>query len=408
MIDSSRALSWLNAIDNRSHLREGDRQLVREIIQSDLSESGIMQILERLRTEAHSSSGDHRRTAEIMLYCACIGHWRRSYPQAARDAIEAVISYDAEDHRRAVALWILGAIQWKMSQNHEAYRNWAEARKIFKQCSNPSPHSRNAKGWYKDPIEQMEVELVARPEEISNWLNRFERPSLGPRTWRVVESMREKICQQGYPSIYVLIQDLQEAIRWSERIYERAEIYLEFGLAMYQMGNSYFAIDLLRKAVLDFYPGIGTYHKQAVARCMLGAVEWMHKSSLKQAAADWLCCFDQFEQLRWRADRDNHQEKEEWYSERREILACALLAGRVKPPQNSDFGNDNPEENGPGSPASGMKEYKTYPYDDLLSKVLWDRAIADRLIELERKLAPTVDRNELIRRAIERWIREQQ
>jgi tetratricopeptide (TPR) repeat protein len=279
MIDSSRALGWLNTTDNRSHLNKGDGQLIREIGQSNSSEFKIAHIMERLRTEAHSS-GDPLRTAEIMLYCASIGHWRGWCPQAARDAIEAVISYDADDHRRAVALWILGIIQWEMSQNHEAYRNWAEARKIFKQFQNSYPRSRIANDWYQDPIEQMEVELVARPEEVSTWLNRFEPPSLGPRTWRVVNSMREKVRQQAYPSIYVLIQDLQEAIRWSERIYERAEIYLEFGLAMYQMRNSYFAIELLRKAVSDFYPCVGTYHKQVVARCILGAVEWMHKSSL--------------------------------------------------------------------------------------------------------------------------------
>jgi len=39
-------------------------------------------------------------------------------------------------------------------------------------------------------------------------------------------------------------------------------------------------------------------------------------------------------------------------------------------------------------------------------KVQWDRAIADRLIEFERKKAPTADRNEWIKRAIERWDRD--
>ena len=405
MIDSSRALSWLNTIEGRSHLKEGDRQLIREIIESDLSELRIAQILERLRTEAHSP-GHPLRTAEIMLYCACIGHWRRSYPQAARDAIEVVIFYDADDHRRAVALWILGIIQWEMSQNHEAYRNWAEARKIFKQYRDSSSHSRMTKDWYKDSIEQMEVDLLARPEEILTWLNHFERPSLGPRTSRIISSMREKVRGQAYPSIYVLMQDLQEAIRWSERIYERAEIHLEFGLAMYQMGNSYFAIELLRRAVSDFYPGLGVYHKQVVARCMLGAVEWMHKSSHKQAAADWLCCFDQFEQLRCSADSDNLPEQEEWYSERCNILTSALL-GRVKPPAESELDNDHrAEPTDTESHASGRNENESYLYDDLLNKVRGDRGIADRLIEYERKKAPKADWNELAQRAIERWIHD--
>lgn len=406
MIDPSKALAWLNEIENCSHLNKGDRQLIGAIGQARLSDLGRAQILERLRNDAHSSA-DPLRTAEILLYCAAIGHWRGWCPQAARDAREAVIAYDADDHRRAVALWILGIVQWEMLQNHEAYRNWAEARKIFKHCQISSQHSPNAIDWYEDPIWQMEVELVVRPEEISTWLNHFERSSLRPPTGQVLQSMREKIRQRAYPSIYVLMQDLQEANRRSERIHERAEIYLEFGLATYQIGNSHFAIELLRKAVSDFYPGIGTYHKQAVAHCMLGAVEWMHTSSRKQAAADWLRCIDEFEQLRDCADRDNFPKKEKWYSEHRDILSSALLE-RVKPAKQSDPANDNPEKNDSESPVSVASKNKTYAYDDLLSRVLWDRATADRLIEFERKRAPTADRNELIRRAIERWIRDNQ
>jgi hypothetical protein len=253
----------------------------------------------------------------------------------------------------------------------------------------------------------MGVELVARPEEISTWLNRFERSSLRPPTGQVVKSMQEKIRQQAYPSIYVLMQDLQEANRWSERLHERAEIYLEFGLATYQMGNSHFAIELLRKAFIDFYPGIGTYHKQEVARCMLGALEWMHTSSRNQAAAHWSRCIDEFENLRGWADQDNLPEKEEWYAEHRDLLRSALL-DRVKPPEHSDLGGDNPTENQQEPPASPTNENKTYAYDDLLSKVLWDRGTADRLIEDERQRAPAADRNQLIRRAIERWIRDNQ
>jgi hypothetical protein len=98
----------------------------------------------------------------------------------------------------------------------------------------------------------------------------------------------------------------------------------------HQIGNSYLAVELLRKAVINFHPGIGTYHKQVVARCMLGSLEWMHQSSHNQAVADWLHCIDEFEKLRWLADRDNYQAKEEWYSQHCGLLRSALLE-RVEP-----------------------------------------------------------------------------
>src|SRR5215207_1438534 len=272
MIDPFKALGWLNVAEDHSHLNNEDRQLIGAIGQLGLFDSRMEPILERLRESAYSLD-DPLRKAEILLYCAAIGNSRGWCPPAARDAREALILYEKDDHRRALALWMLGIMQWGMLQNHEAYRNWAEAKRIFKQCQMPSQSASQAEDWYKDPIWHMEVDLVERPEEISTWLNQFERSSLRPLTEEVVNCAREKISQHAYQSIYVLMQDLQEATRRSERVFERAEIYLEFGLATYQMGNSHFAIELLRKAVQNFYPGIGSYHKQVIARCMLGRSE---------------------------------------------------------------------------------------------------------------------------------------
>lgn len=406
MIDIFQVLDWLNAIDNCSHLNNEARRLIRVARRFSLDDSRVGRILERLRNAAYSSC-DPLEKAEILLCCAAVGYWLAWFPQAARDANQAVISYENEDHRRAVALWIQGMAQWEILQNHKAYISWDEARKTFRQRELIFQHLPNERDWYKNRIWQMGVELVERPEEIWTWLNHFERSSLRPPTQQVVKCVQKKIRQQAYSNIYALMQDLQEANRQSEEAYERAEIHLEFGQAVYQMGNTHVAIELLRKAVLNFYPGFGSYHKQVVARCMLGAVEWMQESSYKQAVTDWTRCIDEFEKLRWWADRDNCQEKEEWYAQHRDILRAALLE-RVKPPTQSDPGNDLPEENGPEPPPSTPNEKETDPYQDLLIKVRWDRAIADRLIELERKKAPTADRNELIQRAIARWLRDNQ
>ena len=97
---------------------------------------------------------------------------------------------------------------------------------------------------------------------------------------------------------------------------------------MYQMGNIYYPIELLRKSVRYFYLGAGTYHRQVVVCCMLGALEWMQRSSLNEAEADWTCCIDEFEELRGWADRDNCREKKKWYAQHRDILRVALFENR--------------------------------------------------------------------------------
>jgi hypothetical protein len=407
MIDIFRALVWLNSPNSHSSLSNEARQLIIAAYRFAPADARIKPVLERLRNASHSP-GDPLEKAEILISCAAIGYWRGWCPQAAYDAREAVISYDHDDHRRAVALWILGAIQWKMCQNHDAYRSWGEARDIFGQRKILLQHFPEETAWYKNRVWEMDVELARRPEEILTWLNYFECSSLRTPTQQVVRRVQDKIRQRAYSNIYALMTDLQEANSRSEGIHEKAEIYLEFGLALYQMENVHFSIELLRKSVQNFYPGVGNYHKQVVARCMLGALEWMNNLSRKQAEEDWSRCVAEFENLRLCASRDNHQTKMKWYAEHHAILHAALLEqchGRQKSQMPDSY---IAEGTTPDVPPSTPDEEKTNLYQELLIKVRWDHGIADRLIEFERKKAPRVDRDELIRRAIERWIRDNQ
>lgn len=405
-MDIFKALGWLKAIDQCSYLNNEHRRLIGAAGKFMLPDSSVNPVLERLRNVAHSS--DHPlEKAEILLYCAAIGHWRRCFPDAARDASEAVISYNNDDHRRAVALWMLGMAQWEMLENYEAHKNALEAKKIFEQRKILFQHFPDEKDWYKNRIWEMDVAIAAYPEEIASWLNCFERSSLRPPTQHIVRCMRENVRQHTYPNVYVLMQDLQEANRLSKEIYERAELCLEFGLAVYQLGNKHFAIELLRNAVKNFHPGIGSYHKQVVARCLVGAVEWRQTSSRKQAEANWKRCTDEFEDLQRWADRDQLQDKVEWYAHHREILQAALLEQCNQHPEPPSDGNRT-RPNEATHPPRPSDSQDPNLYQDLLIKVRWDEAIAERLIEFERKKAPDADRNEWIRRAIERWMRDNQ
>lgn len=409
MLNGFKVLGWLNAVDTSPHLNGEASQLIKKACAYGLSSSEVRLILERLRHAGHSS-GDSREKAEILLYCAVIGHWRGWCPQAAVDATEAVLLYDDDDHRRATALWILGMTQWDLSEPHDAYRNWSDAKKIFEQRKILFQHFAREKDWYQNQIRQIQVDLVFHPEETWTWLNWFERSCLRSTAQQIVDHVQEKIQQHAYSSVYALMHELQQAERACDSVLEKAEIYLEFGLAIYELGNAHFAVDLLRKAVSNFYPGIGAYHKQTVARCMLGALEWKIDRSHTQAVADWNRSIEEFEILRQWASRDHHQTKIDWYTEHRAIL-CEALSDRLHGPATKP-----PEESQPDGHAShegGLPQAPSTPdvkqadlYQELLGKVLWDRATADRLIEFERKKSPSADRNELIKRAIERWVRD--
>jgi len=323
VINIFEALGWLNARDNLSYLNDQAYQLIESARSFSLSDREVSRIVRSLRMLARSSA-EPLQKGEIFLHCAAIDYMRNWFARAVRDALHSVPVYDEDDYRRAVAFWIIGAAQWEMLHNYAAYSNWDKARKLFLKQQVFFQKTGPQLQQHKDRIRRMEVQLAARPEESLTWLNLFEESSLRVPTEGIVKRMHEKVRKQECRNIYVLMLDLQEANKRSQSMYERAEIYLEFGLAMYQLGNLYFAIDFIRKAVQNFYPGIGTYHKHVVARCMLGALEWLNQSPCAQAKEDWTQSIEGLEILRTLADRNNDFERRIWYTEHRRILKEAL------------------------------------------------------------------------------------
>jgi hypothetical protein len=104
---------------------------------------------------------------------------------------------------------------------------------------------------------------------------------------------------------------------------------------------------------------------------MLGAMEWKQKSSHHQAFVDWTRSIEEFEKLRWWADRDNIQQKERWYTEHRAILRVVL------------------------------SERLPHQYQHLVYLLQDDLDEANRRIEVERQQFPHEDLSKLIDRAIE-------
>ena len=414
MINSFEALEWLNAIDGNSCLTDEERGLSMAARVASNSDDDARRILDNLRN-AGLSSGDPFERAEVALHLATIEYWLEWYAEVVQDAREALRIYRNDNHRRAVAQWIVGMAQWHISQNSAAYTSCSGARQIFRDRVRELQNHPNLTDWYQAWIWQMDLELTAKPEEIYTWLNYFPSadPSLSPSSRQLENLMAENIRQQRYPDVYALMRDIQQINQWSTGIYERAEVFFECGLAAYQMGNLGFATELLRKAVVDFSPGIGNNHKQVVARCMLGAVEWLHPDLRSQAVIDWRRCLEEFRNLMLQADYANNQDGRQWYAERITLLEAALLERMLgSGPQGNKPRRPDPPPAGPGTPPpddspspstppSGGQD--RYSYENLLSTVRGERAVAERLIELERRKAPNASRDELIRRAIERW-----
>lgn len=420
MIDVFEALDWLNAIDGNSRLTDEERGLSMAARIASNSDEEVRRFLTRLQN-AGQRSEDQEEMAEVALNLAAAEYWRGWFPDAEQNTRDAVRTYRSVNHRRAVALWMLGMAQWRVSQHDQAYTNWIEAREIFQDRQLQLQNAPNLRAWYEAWIWQMDLELTAKPEKIYTWLNTFpDNPtSLTASSRQLADSIAENIRQRRYPDVYALIRDIQQINRWSTIIYERAEVFFECGLAAYQLGNLDFAIELLKRAVLEFAPGIGDNHKQVVACCMLGAVEWLKPDTRNQAAVDWRRCIEEFGELMLQTDQRNDQGRRPWYADRIALLEAALserLPGGRPPGQKprrpnppAPGPNPVPPANGPGPntpPPSGQNQSHQDRYQYLCLLVGGQKDVADRLIEHERSGAPTASRDELIERAIERLIRQ--
>ena len=414
MINSFEALECLNAVDGNSRLTDTERGLSMAARVVSNTDDESRRILDNLRNAGLSSSDPFER-AEVVLNMAAIEYWLEWYAAVVQDAGEALRIYRNDNHRHAVTQWILGMAQWKISQNHDAYRNCDEARGFFRKCARELQNLPRLMNWYEDWAWQMDLELAARPEEIYTWLNQFpEEPAGLTAGSRQLENLiTENIHQQRYSDVYALMSDIQQLNQGSTVLYEQAEVFFECGLAAYQMGNLGLAIELLKKTVQNFSPGLGHNHKQVVARCMLGAVEWLHPGLRNQAAMSWRRCMEEFRELKVQTDYANNQARRQWYAERIDLLEAALserLPGsspqgkkprRPDPPPSAP-GSPPPDES-PGPDTPPPDERDRFSYENLLRKVGGDILTAERLIEYERRRAPNASREELIRRAIERW-----
>ncbi len=401
MIDVFEVLDWLNVIDGRSYLDSASRRLSRSARVTSLSDAGVQRRIDRLQ-EILDASTENLHGAEIALHCAALEYWRGWFSEAARHANQAASFYKdcSDDHRRAVAMWMLGMAQWHVSRNPRAFANWRGARGIFKKRREFFRSYPPEREWYDCCIRKMKVALASKPEEPHAWLNRYRGTDLTGESQQFVGTVQEKIRQQAYPDVYALMDDLQSFNRWTPVTYEKGEAYLECGLASYQIGNFPAAIVLLKKAVREYSPGIGDNHRQMIARWMLGAVEWMASRNDVQAASDWRQCVENLDALKVMADTGNEQDRKKWYADRSAILKEALsehLPSPRRSPQRCIYK--------PAPKPQLADEPRTDRYEYLVTLVAHDRAVADRLIEHERAKMPHGSWNDWVERAVEHLLR---
>ena len=339
MRDWGQVIGWLNEYD-RSHLEDDCRALFKQVSDTTISENQREKIINDV-IKVGKTKADKWLYPEVLVLCSEYFFKRERFTEARKYLNEAKYLYfgfkRSGRHRLFVTLWLLGIVEWKMVTHYAAHCDWKIATEIVNEIAEEEeggPHDDMAQ-WCKEREEEMKVNLAGTAEETYTWLifsktglfgNLRGRPEIPkePETgylsseliqWR--DAMIANIRDEKYGQAYLDIQKLTEIVNKRSSSWEKAEIELACGLALHQMQNNEAAEKCVRHAVQMFFPYT---HKVAVARWMLGIIQWKIESKRSEALNNWRKSIDDFSSLLERANTENKKDRVKWYTN-----ACAVL-----------------------------------------------------------------------------------
>ena len=291
MIDFSQVVKkWLNKFD-KSHVRPGTQIRLSQVT----NETTPFDERDQIAAEAFRDAGsafDPLEKAEVFVGIA--EYWyQRGQMERTRECLQMAVDVYKEHprnlHRQAVTHSLSGIVLWRLHINHAAYTEWSEAIEEFGKLAEDASDARletNAK-WYRETLDLLKEELAVMPEEARAWLTEAFGGQIGGQLKEETASLCEQVIHAVKSGVSSqadkAIRRLHEAADLRPAGLEKAEAYLECGLARHQLGEGEKAIYYLKLA-LSLYPP-RTY-QYAVASWMLGAIEWQNKQE-RQAFFHW-------------------------------------------------------------------------------------------------------------------------
>src|SRR5512142_3355345 len=91
--------------------------------------------------------------------------------------------------------------------------------------------------FYLDRLREINIEMVARVEELYTWLNAHEPSRLSEATRLLVNELMQAALDGNSKRVYQQANLLQKVGRDSEDYLEALEIMVECGMALYQVKN---------------------------------------------------------------------------------------------------------------------------------------------------------------------------
>lgn len=153
----------------------------------------------------------------------------------------------------------------------------------------------NAFDWLKSPDAEIDATRLVSPAT------------------NIVAKIIDSIQSGNYIQTYQMVDYLEANTSELESMVDIGDIWVEIGLAFYQMGNLNKAEEFWTRAVRD-YPVIS--HEHAVVLWLLGSVQWLIETKNINAMNNWRVAIREFGDLADRAQINRRINVKIWYGDR--------------------------------------------------------------------------------------------
>ncbi len=316
------ALTRLNTFE-RSYLNPSSKAWIGQVTQAGETGSDLEHEISEVITESQVLVNPWGY-AEFLLNLAVLEFEHGRYKGAHEHVLTALRIYPSESHRQAIALWILGWVEWARSDPYTAYSHWMQARQIYLNLHLQSLEQRQLArtNFYLECLQEINTEMVSRVEELYTWLNAHEPSHLSDAAKSLVNGLMQSALDGNSKKVYQQVSLMQKIAQELDDYLEAMELMVECGMALYQVKNYSNAGSTLRRAAAGFPPG---GHRQAVARWMAGLAQWQVQSERDSAITNWQQSIKDFEGLEQQASRSRNPDRAAWYAERIEAMKLALV-----------------------------------------------------------------------------------
>jgi tetratricopeptide (TPR) repeat protein len=261
------------------------------------------------------ASPDPLEYPEALMYCGVAQYYRGRWLTASQHLNEALRLYPPGRHRTVITRYISAWINWQLGEESTSRGQWEEVIKEIQKIM----------GWYAETLKKIQLDVVVEKSlqirEPYLWLNKWEQTKIDGQARQLVDILRRKLNRKD-PTLYQIIARLLDIARGDKDYLVEAEILVECGLAAYEMENYPQALNYLQGAVDLYHPRT---HRQAVARWLLGVVQWQIEPERARAPMNWESSISIFEDLSLQEDRQGKKDRKNWYEQQLEIMRRAMV-----------------------------------------------------------------------------------